>query len=235
MASQILPVVSGALTELPADTPRPGKGLKSWVAIVRKDPTAPGGIAREFWPRARGSVFYHVSKKMVADERFYALEFGSDKVLGNSGRERHRQYFVGIVFCGKELHLAPCLDIESAISSAAAANTIADENPKSMQTIRGAVFERNPTKPPEPTSTPAEAPEEAGIGDDDMDTSDLLGMLTGLESAITEEDWAGAEYLAGRIASGAKTKKLAAAAKARRESIEREREWEANSAVKGGE
>lgn len=65
---------------------------KNWLARISIDPSAPGGLAREFMPRARGGFRYIVRSLSPGD----AVEFGADYYTSGGNRRADRAYgFVG--------------------------------------------------------------------------------------------------------------------------------------------
>lgn len=80
-----LVVEQGALKTVPCyETHKRGK---NWAATVTKDPRSPGGLARTFWPRARGEWYYMVPADLQTGD---VVEFGADyyKCSGRPSRTR---------------------------------------------------------------------------------------------------------------------------------------------------
>ncbi|MFW6156940.1 MAG: hypothetical protein ACOC7J_06455, partial [Armatimonadota bacterium] len=68
-----LAVEEGALTEVPIyEGHRRGK---NWFARIAKDPTAPGGLSREFADRAKGRYYYVIPEWATPGT---PVEFGAD-------------------------------------------------------------------------------------------------------------------------------------------------------------
>jgi hypothetical protein len=89
---------AGVLLEMPLEIRRPPEG-KCWVATIRIDRAAPGGVARQFWGRAPDFGTF-----LVPDDirRFAPLEFGGDLVSGQR-ITRVRRY--GVFFGCPDGHL----------------------------------------------------------------------------------------------------------------------------------
>lgn len=84
-----LPIEDGALTNVPAGCWESHKRGKNWLATIAADPTAPGGLARRFWDRAKGDSFYIVAGEVAAGD---AVEFGADYYSGGGRPSRKRWY-----------------------------------------------------------------------------------------------------------------------------------------------
>lgn len=199
----------------------------NWVARITPGPD--GKEKRDFWPRPR--MKSAVTGKMVPDnsgkkplvfvpsevlesERWYSIEVGNDSWNGRD-RVRRRGYFVARIL-GDFLLTITAIGATDAMSLAQRLN--AGEIPDDI------VIPKETPAPAGDADSHTEPAEETGEGDE-METSDILGMLTGLEQAVCEEDWGGAEYLSEQIMRAVGTRKRAAAVKARREQLEREKEW----------
>ena len=83
-------VEMGALTEVPVYESH-GRG-KNWLAKITTDPNSPGGIAREFVPKAKGEFFYLIEGL----EESIAVEFGAD-YYSSSGKKNPKRYYGVII------------------------------------------------------------------------------------------------------------------------------------------
>lgn len=61
---------------------------KNWLAVISSDPSAPGGLHREFQPRGHGGYYYLVSGLKVGQP----IEFGADYYSG-SGRKSSLRFY----------------------------------------------------------------------------------------------------------------------------------------------
>lgn len=78
----------GALTNAPIyETHKRGK---NWMAIIRIDPTSPGGLSRKFITRANGEYKYLTNELKEND----AIEFGADYYSGRGSKSINRWYGV---------------------------------------------------------------------------------------------------------------------------------------------
>ena len=212
---------------------------KYWIADIGRDATAPGGMSRKFWPRLKQNPAglktpaYRVPQHVLDCNRSFAIEIGHDRNVNRKGRERSRTYAVctGNKPAGEDLYLvlAICDSAEYAIRLAGDIN--ADREPAHAAAAQDT---------PATASTDATVPQDEAADfqpdtgeDEDMTQEEILGLVTGLEQATCDSDWGGAEYMAKQILAAVSTKRRAAAAKARREELEREKAWEA-SAQEGG-
>jgi hypothetical protein len=84
-----LEIELGALTDVPVYCSH--KRGRNWAATVKPDPRSPGGLAREFWQRARGSYFYMVPKNLQAGD---VVEFGGDYYTTSGHKHPDRAYCV---------------------------------------------------------------------------------------------------------------------------------------------
>lgn len=64
---------------------------RNWMAIIEIDPSAPGGLHREFVKQAHGSTYYYMAPKSLMGK---AVEFGADYFSGSGRRRRDREYGV---------------------------------------------------------------------------------------------------------------------------------------------
>ena len=81
-------VQDGALVKAPVWEDH--KRGKNWAAVISKDPRAPGGLARVFVERARGSYLYMVDGLVVGQP----VEFGADYYSTRGNLSRRRWYGV---------------------------------------------------------------------------------------------------------------------------------------------
>lgn len=200
---------------------------KYWVATLLPSDGKPDGFERSFWPRCKTnpagtkSPAYHtpsyLNPGLPEGKKFYPVEFGADTVVGKS-RERNRCYGVARVELDENKN--PWLIVHEAHSAYYAMRWASELN---GEIDAGTDKQPAPFTPVREQDTKQPDNESEGT---EMSTDEILGVLTGLEQAICEEDWAGAEYMAEQILRAVGTKKRAAAAKARREEIEREKAWE---------
>lgn len=87
---------------------------KNWLAVIEKDPKAPGGLGRKFKDKGKGDFYYSISGLKPGD----AVEFGADYYSG-SGRKNSRRWY-GIVFGvdKDEIMFIKSKDANEAISNA---------------------------------------------------------------------------------------------------------------------
>lgn len=88
MSMETFAVELGALTVVPVFEHH--KRGKNWLAVIHKDPTAPGGLGRKFANRARGEYYYLVVDIKVGD----VIEFGADYYTGSGHKSAQRYYGV---------------------------------------------------------------------------------------------------------------------------------------------
>jgi hypothetical protein len=84
-----LAVEDGALTEVPANCWESHSRGKNWAATVSPHPASPGGLARSFWAKAKGSSYYLLPSGLVPGD---AVEFGADYYSGRGGKSPRRWY-----------------------------------------------------------------------------------------------------------------------------------------------
>jgi len=85
-----IPLEMGALTDAPVYEPH--RRGKNWFAKITLDPKAPGGLRREFAPRARGEGNYYILPKDWGPGT--PVEFGADYYTGSGRRSPTRWYGV---------------------------------------------------------------------------------------------------------------------------------------------
>jgi hypothetical protein len=95
-------IEQGALTGVPAYTDHPR--AKNWLARIKEDPRAPGGLARNFIPHGRGR-FYYLTEGLVPGQ---AVEFGADYYTYRGNRDPHRWYGVVVQVDSAHLVLRKC-------------------------------------------------------------------------------------------------------------------------------
>jgi hypothetical protein len=84
-----LAVEDGALAEVPPNCWESHSRGKNWCATIAADPSAPGGLARDFWVKAKGSSYYYVPADLKPGD---AVEFGADYYTGG-GRKNARRWY----------------------------------------------------------------------------------------------------------------------------------------------
>jgi hypothetical protein len=84
-----LAVEDGALIEVPPNCWESHSRGKNWCANIAADPSAPGGLARDFWTKAKGASYYHVPAALKPGD---AVEFGADYYSGR-GRKNARRWY----------------------------------------------------------------------------------------------------------------------------------------------
>lgn len=84
-------VEQGALLEVPVYLSH--KEAKNWMAVIWKNPRAPGGLDRRFCPRAYGEEFYYLLDGVKPGT---PVEFAADTFTGSGRRVRDRWYGVVI-------------------------------------------------------------------------------------------------------------------------------------------
>jgi hypothetical protein len=89
MSEVRLPIELGALRDVPLYHDH--KRARNWCAIVRLDPKAPGGLARQFLGRARGSGNYYLADGLAVGQ---VVEFGADYYSGSGRKSADRWYGV---------------------------------------------------------------------------------------------------------------------------------------------
>jgi hypothetical protein len=109
-----LSIELGALKQAPVYE-RHKRG-KNWAAIVAKDPTAPGGLARKFLTGAKGEYFYMVSGDVVPGA---VIEFGADYYTTSGSKRAERWYGVVVSVSDSELVLIHAEDKAQAFVIAA--------------------------------------------------------------------------------------------------------------------
>lgn len=78
---------------------------KNWVAVVRPNRAKPGGLDREFLPRAVGSRYY--VKNVLAGDY---IEVGADYVTTTGNKIPARRYFRVLIIAGSTWTLRDCPD-----------------------------------------------------------------------------------------------------------------------------
>ena len=105
------------LAEVPTGCWDGHKRSKNWLALIEKDPTKPGGLARVFWTKARGDGYYLIHRDAC---RGCAIELGADYYTASGRPDRHRWY--GVI-----VHLTDRQLVVRAFDSAAQAIDAAEE------------------------------------------------------------------------------------------------------------
>lgn len=88
MNEKVYRVEDGAMVQCPVYCIH--KRGRNWLAVIHKDPKSPGGLGREFVPKARGRYYYPVDCLSAGD----AVEFGADYYTGGGRPNRERRYGV---------------------------------------------------------------------------------------------------------------------------------------------
>lgn len=78
----------GALLDCPLYSSH--KRAKNWLAKIKKDPSSPGGLRRDFQKRANGNYYYMVNELNVGD----VIEFGADYYTASGRKDPVRLYGV---------------------------------------------------------------------------------------------------------------------------------------------
>ena len=102
-------IENGALIEVPAYEYH-SRG-KNWLAVIKLDPSQPGGINRIFLEKAKGDYLYMVSNLSQYDP----VEFGADYY--SSGGKKHPARIYGVVMSinSQELTFEKCSTPREAI------------------------------------------------------------------------------------------------------------------------
>lgn len=87
-----LSIEDGALASVPKGCWESHSRGKNWLAIINISPSSPGGLARDFATKAKGSSYYLVPTWQVGD----AVEFGADYYSGG-GRKRPTRWYGFVV------------------------------------------------------------------------------------------------------------------------------------------
>jgi hypothetical protein len=88
---------------------------KNWGANIEPDPHAPGGMARDFWDRARGEMFYYVIPENLRFLIPCAIEFGADRLTWSGKRRPDRWYGVAVEMTDKRLTVVECASPRAAV------------------------------------------------------------------------------------------------------------------------
>lgn len=105
-----LPVMNRGLLEVPLwDDER---RTKKWAAVVKVDPTAPGGFDRKWFPYGRGPIRYLVPSFL---EPGMVVEFAADRVRFAGHRDEVRWHGYVMEVTDAYLVLQPCKDALSAV------------------------------------------------------------------------------------------------------------------------
>lgn len=101
----------GAMLNVPVyESHRRGR---NWMAIIRKDPKAPGGLARLFMEPAHGNYFYFVDGIKVGAP----VEFGADYYTGGGSRSATRWYGVVVELDDEKIVIEQYSSAEEAIEA----------------------------------------------------------------------------------------------------------------------
>ncbi len=105
---------NGAMTEVPCyETHRRGR---NWMAIISPDPSAPGGLAREFVDRGRGKYYYLVDETLVDQP----IEIAADYFSTGGNRSPKRWYGVVRSLTDSEITIQHYETSDEAIAAAQA-------------------------------------------------------------------------------------------------------------------
>jgi hypothetical protein len=108
-------IEEGALSQVPVwESHRRGK---NWMAVIdRLDPKSPGGVARSFAEKAKGSFYYVLPPLSIGD----AVEFGADYYTGSGKPSRDRWYGYVVRLDPDRLVLHKCSSAATALKAGAA-------------------------------------------------------------------------------------------------------------------
>lgn len=109
----VAPIECGAMTDAPVYEGH--KRGRNWMAIISANPTAPGGLERQFVPRAHGKYFYPI-EGLAAGQ---AVEFGADYYSAGGRKHPSRWYGVIVRISADQIEIAPCESGDAALEMAA--------------------------------------------------------------------------------------------------------------------
>jgi hypothetical protein len=95
----LLRVESGALAQVPSGCWENHKRGKNWMATISVSPSSPGGLARDFLPKAHGEYYYQLGQLNPGTP----IEIGADYYSGG-GRKRPMRWY-GYVIAQTEEYL----------------------------------------------------------------------------------------------------------------------------------
>lgn len=102
-------IEGGALTTVPIwEDHRRGR---NWMAVLKPNPTAPGGWDRRFAEKARGDLFYIMSDVFLGD----ILEFGADYYTGMGKKNPRRTFGVVTSISQVAMEMVPFPDAKAAL------------------------------------------------------------------------------------------------------------------------
>jgi hypothetical protein len=99
-------IMEGGLCDVPIYEEHP-RG-RNWCATITPNPTAPGGMDRNFWPRARknAALFYYIVPPELHPPCI--VEFGADYVTGAGRKHPKRWYGVLVEHKATKLVVTEC-------------------------------------------------------------------------------------------------------------------------------
>lgn len=182
MADFVMRLENGAAREVPLfETHRRGR---NWMARVQLDPSAPGGLRREFFERAHGDYYYLIppGSLSVGD----AVEFGADYYSGSGRKSARRWYGVVAAVSEDRVELVQAEDGRKAVElgeklrreASGPGRVIVSRHPAAVEFIRRVAPEF------------ADAPVLAEAGPDDVRGKIVAGNLPLCLAALAEEVWA---------------------------------------------
>jgi len=111
-----LNIEDGALTQVPAGCWQSHSRGKNWLAIIGTSPASPGGLARDFAPKAKGDSYYLLPDWTAGD----ALEFGADYYTGSGRKSAKRWYGYVVRIEADYVVLRECSTGKAAVKAGAA-------------------------------------------------------------------------------------------------------------------
>jgi len=109
-----IPISHGALTESPKwEDHQRGK---NWWAKIAIDPTAPGGLKRNFADKARGDSFFYLVPSWCKPG--VPVEFAGDYISGRGARRQDRMWGIITEVHADHLILMPCKNARTAVKDA---------------------------------------------------------------------------------------------------------------------
>ncbi len=131
-----LKVESHALIEAPVfESHQRGR---NWLARISVDPSSPGGMGREFLPRARGDFLYTVE----ALELYDAVEFGADYYSQSNNVTRKRWHGVVMGISEGMITLEKCATGAKAIRRAREAKENISDQRRTLEILKAELLAR---------------------------------------------------------------------------------------------
>lgn len=116
-----LDVAQGALSQVPAGCWESHSRGKNWLAKISINPSSPGGIARDFFAKAKGEFYYLVDGLDAGDP----IEFGADYYSGRGRKSPTRWYGYVVRVTAEYVVLREASTAKAAIKAAAKAVEVA--------------------------------------------------------------------------------------------------------------